>query len=354
MSGRSTGALLSRGLVALVISALAVGPVASRHLARRRQARRIETLTGRPTIEATAWLTSPPAARPGPFLSSWETIGGCGAGGSGSGSSSIKWIGRNVHGGLLNVTQTLSYLRLRTDPQGAEFRSGYNLTSVTQIGGDLSEKLSGALVVPLLYKYYGDVLHNDAVPAYDLSNGGLGDISLLGMVKLGRINDTILTFNLGLPTGPHRGQNTRANAALTQEKQLGFGKVTGSLTVDHAFDQIWGLFVVGGSIGYRGGMNDLDSYRAPNASVYAHTGYYLGPFVPSMGLTLTGFLHHDRDQNSTQNTPLGTLAPSAAIEWSNDYVALLLGATVPFGTSFNGNYAVLPWTMTLGVSVSPF
>ncbi|MEA2696218.1 MAG: hypothetical protein QOI66_489, partial [Myxococcales bacterium] len=31
------------------------------------------------------------------LLSSWQTVGGCGAGGSGSGGATIKWIGRNVH-----------------------------------------------------------------------------------------------------------------------------------------------------------------------------------------------------------------------------------------------------------------
>jgi hypothetical protein len=144
------------------------------------------------------------------------------------------------------------------------------------------------------------------------------------------------------------------NAYLTQEKQLGFGKWAGSLTLDHVFDQIWGLVLVGGSAGYRGGVNDLESYRAPTASLYSYAGYYMGQFVPSVGLTATGFAQHDRDRNATQNTPLGTLAPSAAVEWSSDYVAVLLGGTLPFGTSFNGKYAMLPWTVSLGISLSPF
>ncbi|MEA2699617.1 MAG: hypothetical protein QOI66_3888, partial [Myxococcales bacterium] len=120
------------------------------------------------------------------------------------------------------------------------------------------------------------------------------------------------------------------------------------------FDEIWGLFVVGGSAGYRGGTNDLKSYRAPNASAYAHVGYFAGPFVPAMGLTATGFASHDKDRTETQLTPLFTLAPSASIEWSSDLVALIVWGQLPFGTSFTGKYSMLPWVVALGVSVSPF
>jgi hypothetical protein len=347
-------------MAALVIGAAVLTPMVSKQSSRGNLNRRLTQLerADRDALCAAdaggpGWALSPRSRRLGALLSSWEAIGGCGAGGSGS-SSSIKWIGRNVHGGLFNVVQTVSFLHLYNNPTSTDFRSGYNFTSSTQIGKDVSEKISLGVVIPMIYKYYGDFLHGEGIPPYDVSNGGLGDISVLGTLKLGEINDTILTLSAVAPTGQHKGMNKNINAYLTQEKQLGFGKWAGSLTLDHVFDQIWGLVLVGGSAGYRGGLNDLDSYRAPTASLYAHTGYYMGQFVPSAGLTATGFLQHDRDQNATQNTPLGTLAPSAAVEWSSDYVAVLLGGTLPFGTSFNGKYAMLPWTVSLGLSVSPF
>ena len=348
-------------MAALVVAAAVLTPLVSKQASRGELDRRLTQLEqadrGAPCAAVDAggpgWTLSPRSRRLGALLSSWETIGGCGAGGSGA-SSSIKWIGRNVHGGLFNVVQTVSFLHLYNNPGGTDFRSGYNFTSSTQIGKDISEKISAGVVIPMIYKYYGDVLHAEGLTPYDVSNGGLGDISLLGILKLGEINDTILTLSATLPTGEHRGEIKSVNAYLTQEKQLGFGRPGGSLTLDHVFDQIWGLIVVGGSAGYRGGRNDLGNYRAPTASLYAHTGYYMGQFVPSAGLTASGFLKHDQDQNIDQNTPLGTLAPSAAIEWSSDYVALLLGGTLPFGTSFNGKYGMLPWTVSLGLSVSPF
>jgi len=290
----------------------------------------------------------------GPLLASWETIGGCGAGGSGSGGATIKWIGRSTRGGLFQVMQTFGYLHLYDVPTSPEFRGGYNLVSSTQITRDFSEKWGGGVILPLTYKYYRDVAHNDQIPSYDLSNGGLGDVSLLLSRKFGAINDTIVTLNVGLPTGTYKAKNTNTDGLLTQEKQVGFGRPTATLIVDHTFDEIWGIIVVGGTASYRGGTNSLQSYRASSGSAYSYVGYYAGGFVPALGLTATGFTGHDRDVTLTQLTPLGSLAPSASIEWSNDLVALIVGGQFPVGTSFTGKYGKLPWVVALGVSLSPF
>ena len=360
--------LLVALVVILTIGVAALYPTAARHRAARVLSARLDRVAQSlgDTCEARAaddgtTFASLRVSRLGSLLSSWETIGGCGAGGSGSGGATIKWIGRNTHGGLFQVVQTFGYLHLYTDPKSTDFRGGYNLVSSTQISKDLSEKWGAGVLVPVLYKYYGDFAHNDQVPPYDLSNGGVGDISLLAIRKFGEINDTIATLNVGIPgkylhigTGSYNAVNANTGSALTQEKQIGFGRPSASLTVDHAFDEIWGIFVVGGSASYRGGTNDMHSYRAPSASAYAHVGYFAGPFVPAAGLTATGFLSHDQDQTETQLTPLFTLAPSASVEWSNDYVALILGGQLPFGTSFTGQYSKLPWVAALGVSISPF
>jgi hypothetical protein len=92
----------------------------------------------------------------------------------------------------------------------------------------------------------------------------------------------------------------------------------------------------------------------------------MGPFVPALGLTLSGFLKPDQNAKDDQDVPLVLLAPNASIEWSNDLVAVLLGVSVPFGLyakkstieSIPGTQpsptGIQPWTAAIGVSVSPF
>ncbi len=38
-----------------------------------------------------------------PVMTPWQSIGGCGAGGSGGGTDGIKWVGEGVSGGLVQV-----------------------------------------------------------------------------------------------------------------------------------------------------------------------------------------------------------------------------------------------------------
>ena len=197
----------------------------------------------------------------------------------------------------------------------------------------------------------------------DISNGGIGDISLLGTFRFGPINATSLTASLGLPTGTHDAEYK--NDLLTQEKQLGIGRVTGSLTLDHTLDQTWGVIVLGGLVSWRGGENELGNYRAPLAAAYGYAGYFAGPFVPAVGLTLTGFLKPDRDRGIEQDVPLVLLAPNLSVEWSSDWIAVLLGVSLPIGLYGNTGEnlgglkppsvtGLQPWTAALGVSVSPF
>ena len=293
-------------------------------------------------------------ARLGPLLSSWETVGGCGAGSTG-GTGVVKWIGRSTTGGLFQSLSQFNY---------THFTDGYNLVATEQITRDIGEHWSVGVFVPFVYKYYFNYLANPGEPAVDVSNSGFGDINLLGTFKFDPINATSLTASLGLPTGTHDARFR--GDLLTQEKQLGIGLVTGSLMLDHTFDEIWGLIVVGGIAAWRGGRNELGSYRAPMASLYGYGGYFMGPFVPALGLTFSGFLKPDENQREPQDVPLLLLAPNASIEWSNDVIAVLLGFSLPFGLYAKkptvdtipglqpSPTGLQPWTAAIGVSVSPF
>jgi len=293
------------------------------------------------------------------LLSSWQTIGGCGAGAGSASSGGLKWIGRNVRGGLFNVQEQASYSNIGTAPYNE-----HNLFVNTLINADVTEKWNLGLVLPFVYKYLDDPLHlaPDA-PAVNYSNGGLGDMSLMVTRRLGRINATSVTGIVGLPTGKSDATYTPGGSYLNQSAQVGFGKLNGALVLDHTMDEVWGVMVVGGLAAWRGGQNQLDSYRAPMAGLYGYTGYFLGPFVPSLGLTLAGFKEHDRDRNVEQSTPLASVAGQAAIEWSSDWIALMIAASLPYKydgvrTDASGlprsPWGFMPWTVALGISMAPF
>jgi hypothetical protein len=285
------------------------------------------------------------------FLSSWETVGGCGAGSTG-GTGLVKWIGRNTTGGLFQSITQFNYIH---------FDNGYNLVATEQISRDINEQWNVGVFVPFVYKWYDNYLNLS--PPINLSNSGVGDINLLGTFRFGAINENSLTASLGIPTGT--SHVTYKGDPLTQEKQLGLGTVTGALMLDHTMDEVWGLIVLGGIAAWRGGENKSGNYRAPMASLYGYGGYFLGPFVPALGASFSGFLKPDRDRGIDQDVPLLVLSANASIEWSNDLVAVLVGTSIPFGLwgekpqteGRPGSQTITglqPWTLAIGVSVSPF
>lgn len=337
------------GFFAALLCAAAAYPVAMKHRQRHQAEDRVRHMTARAahldldSYRGAGSALTLRAERLGALLSTWEAIGGCGAGSSSGAGAGVKWIGRSVRGGLFSAQLLASYLPL---PAQKNITSGgYTLSLVGQATRDLSEKWNVGLAVPYLYKYLNDYKQ---VPA-DVSNAGLGDVSLLLTRRFGAINNTLLTATVGLPTGSHDAEYK--NDLLNQDQQLGHGRVTGSLMLDHVFDELWGVIVLGGMASYRGGENEFGSYRAPMGSLYAHAGYFAGPFVPALGLTFNGFTEADRDRTLEQESPLFTLAGSASLEWSNDYVALLVGGSFPFEIP---EFTSEPWMVAVGIAVSPF
>ncbi len=346
--GRGKGAWIAGG-VALAISAY---PFFARWNAARQHAESLRQLRVGLSDPPPAGLSLEPelslrVRRLSGLLASWETVGGCGAGTSTGAGGAVRWIGRSTHGGLFDQQVMASYLHLE---------DGYNLGLNAQASRELSDEWTVGLSVPLLYKYYRDYY---GLPV-DVSNSGLGDISGFVTRRFGEINDTALTLSLGFPVGAHQGRYR--NDYLTQEKQLGAGKVTGGLMLDHTIDVDWGVGVLGASANYRGGENDLGSYRAPLANVYGYGGYFLGPWVPSLGLTLQRYFGVDRDRGLDQQVQQMSLTATLALEWSTDWIAILAGVSLPYGFqpsavpdgAEDNGVGFQPWTLALGVSVSPF
>jgi hypothetical protein len=286
----------------------------------------------------------------GGVLASWQTVGGCGASAATGGGVGVKWVGRGVSGGVFNVQCQANYSAFTTNDQ---LEKHYALN--TLITRDLGDWIVG-FNVPYVYKYLNDPYGTNV----DLSNGGWGDVNLQVTRKLGPINATMLTATVGLPTGQYDARYKMK--LLRQHQQLGFGKATAALSLDHTMDELWGQTVLGGVASWRGGENAISNYRAPSASLYGYTGYFLGPFFPAMGLSLTGFTAHDRDQDQDENTGLGSAAANVSIEWSTTWIALQLGASFPYqydGITVDSNgrpkspWGWGPWIVALGVQIAP-
>ena len=83
-------------------------------------------------------------------------------------------------------------------------------------------------------------------------------------------------------------------------------------------------------------------------------------------MTFTGYARQDTrgDFGDTVNSPVATAAANASLEWSNDYLAVLVGAQLPYairGRNWSegpwtpgANFGWQPWTLALGLSLSPF
>jgi hypothetical protein len=284
-------------------------------------------------------------------LSSWQTVGGCGASSATSGGG-LKWVGRNVSGGLFGVQCQATYSPLLTTPDRAE----HMFTLSTLISKEVDDRWAMGVNVPFVYQYLRDPFDTQV----DLSNGGLGDVAVQLTRRFGAIAATAVTASLVLPTGKY--DTVYKTRPLRQHNQLGFGRYGGSLMIDHNMDESWGLVVVGASGNYRGGQNRLESYRAPSGSVYSYAGYYLGRFVPALGVSATGFTGHDRDRSDEEDSALYLFAATASIEWSTDWMALIVGGSLPY--QFDGRYSkdnrpknpwgFGQWTVGVGLALSPF
>jgi hypothetical protein len=286
-------------------------------------------------------VAAPICVQPGPralrlsaLAASWRSIAGCGAGSS-TGVGGIKWVGRNVSGGLLNLQCQANYTRLP---------DGYVYSVQNQISADVGARWNLGVVVPYLYKYMVDPFGL----RFDLSNQGLGDINLMVSRRLGAIGATTVTASLGLPTGTASAEYL--SNYLKQDRQLGSGQPSGGLMVDHVIDNLWGPVVLGGTLVYPGKVNAIENYRAPFGSLYAYAGYLVGPLVPSLGIAATGYYGQDRDRGlASDDRPPWMLSANASLEWSTDWVALLVGMSVPYHPS-----GLQPWTAGVGFAVAPF
>jgi hypothetical protein len=348
-------------VIVIGFGAAALYPLLDRRLAEENALEQVERARAHTAFFTDRWVVSDEwllAARER-GLSSWGNIGGCGVSGAATSSGGVKWVGRGVTGGLVDVQCILSQSAF---PGGAQ-----QSTFSTRLGTGIGYKWMVAATVPFRYNveevFEGDISKGDAhLP-------GFGDISLELTRKLGITNAHTATLSLSIPVGAHDA--VRKGVVLPQRMQLGSGVMSVSGVYEYTRDFDWGPMIFGGNVFYSGWENSIkergSDFRGSGASGYVYAGYMLGPFVPSVGLNLTAKITGDRENAfPLQHQPMVMASPTVAVEWSTDWLALLLsfsmqlslfeGSDPLFGGA--GNWAPVfeleAWTVGLGVQTSIF
>ena len=168
----------------------------------------------------------------------WESIGGCGAGGSGGGSGDgIKWIGQGVSGGYLEAEVFTKY------NVGQNF-SGLTMTPHFSIKPTWSTKFG--VSIPFM-SHQGEVQYRSNQNPTDKTTGGMGDISFDFSKTIGSGGAASLSASLTIPTGQYdikRGADA-SQEFLPSSFQKGSGLYSLTLGWDYSRDTDKGIWLYG-------------------------------------------------------------------------------------------------------------
>ena len=342
--------------------AAALYPLLDRHQATEDALGQVERAREHVVVFSDSWLVTDEwlLAVRDRGLAAWGNIGGCGVSGAATSSGGVKWVGRGVTGGLVDVQCILSQTMF---PDGAA-----QSTFSTRLGTSIGYKWLVAATVPFRYNVE-DVQNQFGIDVGEVHLPGFGDISLEGTRKLGITNAHTVTLSLTIPVGSHDA--VRRGVVLPQRMQLGSGVMSVAGVYEYTRDFDWGPMIFGGNVFYSGWENSIEErgndFRGSGAAGYVYAGYMLGPFVPSFGLNLTTKVTGDRGDGLPQaGQPMVMVSPTVAIEWSTDWLAVLLSASLQLSL-FEGSEALFggagdwepvfeleTWTVGLGVQTSIF
>jgi hypothetical protein len=177
-----------------------------------------------------------------PPLMPWQSIGGCGAGGSGGGSKGIRWVGEGVSGGrfqlevLPKINFGQNYLYSIAEPQ-LSCRTPWN----TEL----------ALSMPFGTKCM-EVQYQTNMDQELILNGGRGDLSCDLRQTLGNTGQYAVRFSLTFPTGHYDAQrgNDQSKSILPQNLQMGRGVYSGTLGLSYTRDSDNGMLLFNGYFDY--------------------------------------------------------------------------------------------------------
>ena len=191
----------------------------------------------------------------------WESIGGCGAGGSGGGAGDgIKWIGQGVSGGYLETEVFTKY------SVGQNF-SGLTFTPHFSIKPTWSTKLG--VSIPFV-SHQGEVQYRSNQAPTDRSTGGLGDISFDFSKTIGSGGAASLSASLSIPTGQYdikRGTDA-SQEILPASFQKGSGLYSLTLGWDYSRDTDKGIWLYGLTFTYPFAMHLISGENEFNDSYW--------------------------------------------------------------------------------------
>ena len=183
-----------------------------------------------------------PLDAPLPQLMPWQSIGGCGAGGSGGGSSGIKWVGEGVSGGIIklevmpkiNFGQKFLYMT-------AAPRLSFNPNWNTEVG----------ISLPIQSKE-AEVQYQTMLDPQSIRNGGRGDLTCDMMRTFGAQGQYSLQLALTFPTGQYDAQRgtDKTKYILPQSLQLGQGIYSATIGLFYSQDVASGLYLFDWSFNY--------------------------------------------------------------------------------------------------------
>ena len=301
----------------------------------------------------------------------WQSIGGCGAGGSGGGSGDgIKWIGQGVSGGYLETEVFTKY------NVGQNF-SALSLTPHFSIKPTWSTKFG--VTVPFV-SHQGEVQYRSNQPPTDRSTGGLGDISFDFSKTIGSGGAASLSASLSIPTGQYdikRGTDA-SQEILPSSFQKGSGLYSLTLGWDYSRDTDKGIWLYSLSythpfamhpisgenefndsywskISHEGdrfeyrfkpyGENDLGAYTPPSVSASVAYGYRgRAGIVQSLGLNFSAplgvaWISSEKagtyDPRPDPDHQAWSLAIAYGIEFSNPDFPVFLAFSVPIHDKAN-------------------
>ena len=350
-------------LLIVGLMALALYPLVDRQIARNDAMRQIDEVRSHQAAFGDSWVVADEwlLAVRDRGLAAWGNIGGCGVSGAATSTGGVKWVGRGVTGGLVDVQCILSQTGFPGD--GAQ-----QSTFSTRLGTSIGYKWLVAATVPFRYNVE-NVQNQFGIDVGEVHLPGFGDISLEGTRKLGITNAHTVTLSLTIPVASHDA--VRRGVVLPQRMQLGTGVMSVAGVYEYTRDFDWGPMIFGGNVFYSGWENSINErgndFRGSGASGYVYAGYMIGPFVPSIGLNLTAKVTADRQDNfALAGQPMVMVSPTVAVEWSIDWLAILLSASTQFSL-FEGSQALFggagdwkavfeleTWTVGLGVQTSIF
>ncbi|MFC1585913.1 hypothetical protein ACFL5V_10235 [Fibrobacterota bacterium] len=171
-----------------------------------------------------------------PRLTPWASIGGCGAGGSGGTASNIRWIGKGVSGGLVD----LQFLYSKNIGQNFLYD-----TYLTRLSGKFNWSTDWGITLPVVNKTGPLQPQTNVDEEAGHMVGGIGDMSFDYTKKFGLEGEYYLQLSLTVPTGQYNISRGKDNSKLflPVSLQRGGGIYTSNFALNYTKDVEDGLWI---------------------------------------------------------------------------------------------------------------